>query len=271
MKVTLYDKTGKKTEKKIELDSAIFGAKVNKKLLSQAVYIYLSNQRTANPQTKDRGEVSGGGRKPWKQKGTGRARHGSTRSPIWRGGGVTFGPTNQKNYKKTMLKKMKRAAIRSAFSYQTEEKKVLVMEKPDFKEGALTKQVLKILNNLRIDKKVLFVQGDIDQNFVKAVSNLKTVLVKPVNELNTYSVLNTQWLIFTDESLGKVSEFWGAEKGKTLNTEKGEEKKLSSVQRDLVKKETKRVKDESEKKPLKKVAKKSTIKKVKIIKSKTKK
>ena len=220
MKVNLYDKNGKKTEKKFELSSSVFDSKVNQKLLSQAVYVYLANQRQANAQTKDRGQVSGGGKKPWRQKGTGRARVGSNRSPIWRGGGITFGPTNERNYKKTMPRKMRAAAIRSAFSYQAKEEKVLVMAKPEFKPEGLTKQVLKIAENLGAKGKVLFVQNEVDQNFVKAVKNVAEIKVKPVSELNTYALLNSKWIVLTDESAEKINEMWGGTVAKSKATKK---------------------------------------------------
>ena len=103
MKVDLYDNKGKKSSKQVELEASVFAGKINQDLLRQYVYTYLGNQRQSNAHTKERGDVRGGGKKPWKQKGTGRARHGSSRSPIWKGGSVTFGPSNDRNFKKVMI------------------------------------------------------------------------------------------------------------------------------------------------------------------------
>ncbi|CAG1771971.1 partial 50S ribosomal protein L4, partial [uncultured bacterium] len=115
MNLPVFNQKAKKIEE-IEVNDSVFNAPVNDKVLAQYVYVYLSNQRESNAHTKDRSEVRGGGKKPWKQKGTGRARVGSIRSPIWKGGGVTFGPTNQTNWKRKLTKSFKAAAFRNAFS-----------------------------------------------------------------------------------------------------------------------------------------------------------
>lgn len=205
MKVNLYKKTGKIAEDKFEFSDSLLSEKVNKPLLSQIVYVYLSNQRQANAQVKNRSEVSGGGRKPWNQKGTGRARHGSSRSPIWKGGGITFGPSNERNYKKSVTKKMTVAGIKSALKFMIEEKRLsiiddLVVEK--------SKEVLDIVNNINLKGKVTFVQLK-EEGLYRCSRNLDGINSVLSTELNVYEILNSGNLIITKSAAENMEKVWG--------------------------------------------------------------
>jgi large subunit ribosomal protein L4 len=207
MKAALFNQKGKKLED-LELNDAVFGDRVNQKLLSQYVHVYLNNQRAGTADTKDRGEVSGGGRKPWRQKGTGNARAGSTRSPIWRKGGVTFGPLSTRNWKKTINRKMRQGAIRSAFSLLAKNGGVSVVDSLEFKGDQLTQQAADFLNSLNLSKKVLVVlpakQVDVINAF-KNLPNAKTVLV---SELNAYDLISTKQVVIVQPSLDYVNQNW---------------------------------------------------------------
>ena len=152
-----FDKTGKLKTEKFTLNDEVFGVKVNKTLLTQAVNTYLANQRQSNANVKTRGEVRGGGKKPWKQKGTGRARASSIRSPLWRGGGVSFGPKSTDNYKVSLSTKMVQNAIRSAFSLKASENAVVVYEDIDLGKEAKTQKLLKLLKDFGKEK-ILIIQ-----------------------------------------------------------------------------------------------------------------
>jgi len=233
MKVDYYTKTGKKKTTKIDLDQKVFASKVNMKLLTQAIYVYQSRQRQANASTKNRGEVSGGGVKPWRQKGTGRARHGSIRSPIWKGGGVVFGPTNQRNYKKLLNRKMRKNAIRSAFSYMVKQHQVFVIE--DFVPEK-TIEVINIVKKMGLsDKKVTFVQID-EHGLYKCVKNIENIYVKRVGELSTYSILNGGNLIFIENSLDEISKLWGDLKTKVFDAETKKQKPKKKTSEKVAKK-----------------------------------
>jgi large subunit ribosomal protein L4 len=212
MNIVKYDKTGKKMTSTVTVDELVFENKINKALLSQVVYVYLSNQRQSNAHTKTRSEVSGGGRKPWRQKGTGRARHGSTRSPIWAKGGVTFGPRNNKNYKKDLNKKMRLVAFRSAFSAVTKEGNLAVIE--DFTPQK-TKEIVAVLEKMNPAGKVTFLQAK-ENGLYKAAKNLLDVDVKSLADLSIYDVLNAGQLVVLENALPEISNKWGkAESKKT--------------------------------------------------------
>ncbi len=242
MNVKLYSKKGKTSEKKVKLDESVFGVKVNETLMAMAVDVYLSNQRQANAHTKDRGDVRGGGKKPWRQKGTGRARHGSTRSPIWTGGGVTFGPTNERNYKKTMTKKMRVGAIRSAFTYKVENDELFVME--TFTPSK-TKEIVDLLKAMKLDnEKVTFVQIK-EEGLYKSARNISSVNVTLLGEINTYDILNSGKLVLLEDSLGEISKRWGSEDSKVSTKKVAEEdekkdtKKKTTTKKETLKKESK--------------------------------
>lgn len=207
MKVEFFDKKGKKSESKKEISDVIFADTVNKKLLSQAVFVYLSNQREANAHSKDRSEVSGGGKKPWKQKGTGRARHGSSRSPIWKGGGVTFGPTNQRNFKKTLTKKMRASAMRSAMLSKFNDNKLFLIENPSISK---TKDVEELVSKLSLKGKITFVQKA-EGGLYRCSKNLKGVKAMLAGEVSSYSILNSGNLIIVEDAVDEFVQRWGSE------------------------------------------------------------
>ena len=210
MQIALYDNKGKKTQKRVKLDDSIFQAEVNPALISQAVYVYLSNQRQFNANTKSRGEVKGGGKKPWRQKGTGRARHGSIRSPIWKGGGVAFGPKSKdiKFARKRLPKKMKQSAIRGAFSYHTKNKTLYVFEGINITAQQKTKSVLQILANAQILGSTLIIQSEKNDDLIRSVSNLNAVDASLVNELNAYKLLKYKNLILLKDSISVIEKYW---------------------------------------------------------------
>jgi len=238
MKVKYLNNKGKNIEKGFEVPYSLFGGKVNKSLLSQYVFSYLSNKREANAQTRDRGEVSGGGRKPWNQKGTGRARAGSIRSPIWRGGGVTFGPSNDRNYKKSMTKKMIKRAFTSAFSLINKQEKFFVIEKLGLKEMS-TKSIADIFNKLLKEGKLLLVQNGSNKELIKSCANIKNIQLVNVTELNVYDLLNAKSVCVIDDAMEYVLTKWA---GKALI----EKKKI--IKKSVIKKTaTKKTKSKAKK------------------------
>lgn len=218
MEVDIYNQEGEK-KGKIKLNEKIFGLKMNPSLLYEAVRYYQINSRQNTAKTKDRSEVSGGGRKPWRQKGTGRARHGSIRSPLWRGGGVTFGPNPEKKYEIKMNKKAKRKAIFGVLSEKLKDKEILFLdkikiEKPKTKEGIkLLDNLSKIIKDIK-EKKCIFILKKKDDNFLKAISNIKKVFTIPSNSLNPYFLLKAKYLIIEKGALEVIEENYLKDKGK---------------------------------------------------------
>jgi large subunit ribosomal protein L4 len=191
---------------KTELDPRIFGAKVNEELIAQAVRVYLANQRQGSAATKTRAQVRGGGRKPWRQKGTGRARQGSIRAPHWRGGGIVFGP-QPKDYSMQMPKKMKRSALISALSSKLTDKGLVVLDSLELKEPK-TKHAYRVLKNLPIQEKVLLVLPERDELVLRAVNNLAKVKVTTASNINTYEVINNQSLVMPKQALKAMEDFF---------------------------------------------------------------
>jgi len=190
---------------KAQLPDEIFNQAINKPLLWEAVTILLRNQRKGIAKTKTRAEVSGGGRKPWPQKHTGWARHGSIRSPIWRKGGVVFGP-KPRDYSTTIPKKKRLKALVSSLSAKAKEKKVWVIEKFDF-ETPKTKNVAKILNRIKLtNKKILIGVEGIDKNLKLATRNIPTVYLKRVDDINCYDVLSTDFLLLTKGGIERLAQ-----------------------------------------------------------------
>lgn len=212
MKATLFTKTGGKSEKTITLPKDIFEAEVNKVLLDKAVKVYLANQRQSNAHSKTRGDVSGGGKKPWKQKGTGRARSGSIRNPIFRGGGVAFGPKNLMNHKLNMNKKERAVAMRSALSTKATDKVIHIFEGFGLKDEKLTQTLAEILKKAKIEGKTLIVTHIKDENMIKASSNLSVIDTEVVNSLNAYQVLKYKNIVLTPETVEKIKEYWSDKK-----------------------------------------------------------
>ncbi len=203
-KVAVYDMNGQ-SEGEITLNPRVFDTEVNGALMHQAVTRYLANQRVGTAQTKTRAMVRGGGRKPWRQKGTGRARHGSIRSPIWRGGGVTFGP-QIRDYRQKMPKKARRQALRSALTSRHRRGEVLVVKDISIDRPS-TRAVTDLLENLGVaGKKALIVTGDTDRNAYLSARNVAGVSVTRAQDLNAYEVLNHQALIMTTDALASVEE-----------------------------------------------------------------
>lgn len=205
----MLSQKGEEVKKQIKLDNSVFGADVNHALIRQALFVYLNNQRQSNAHTKTRGDVRGGGAKPWRQKGTGRARQGSTRSPIWAGGGVAFGPKSDKNYKRKLSKKMVKGAIRSAFSLVNQENRLYVMENPELKAEKLTNQVESIVRKLPVAGKLLIVHSGQNTQLYMGGRNIPGLRVIPVNEVNTYELIKNDFVVVTDDSLETISKFWG--------------------------------------------------------------
>ena len=208
MKADLYSQKAKKVGD-VELSDSIFNAEVNNKVLAQYVYIYLSNQRQGNANTKDKSEVRGGGKKPFAQKGTGRARAGSTRSPIWSGGGVTHGPTSEVNWKRKTTKSFRKSAIKNALSKLNKESNLKVVDAIEVKEGNLTKQALDIVKDFGNPKKITIVAGENNKNLINSFSNLKTANVIAANELNAYDILNSGILVIDQKALEFINNNWG--------------------------------------------------------------
>lgn len=201
MKLAVYDQKGKKSTKTAEVQDSVFAAKRNDALLAQYVYVYLSNQRASIAHAKDRSAVSGGGKKPWRQKGTGRARHGSSRSPIWSGGGVTFGPSSARNWTKKITKNMKRRALATALSRLAAEDKVKVIDSIEMKDGALTKQGVELLEAFGSPRKLTIVTGTKNDKLINAFSNISNVNVMLVSELNAYTAANAGEMLITQDAL----------------------------------------------------------------------
>jgi len=208
MKAPLYNLEGEKIGE-IELPEEVFNVPMNRDLLHQAVRYYESIARKPIAKTKDRAEVSGGGRKPWPQKGTGRARHGSIRSPIWRGGGVTFGPTPEKKYAISLPKKMKRKAFYITLSQKLRDGEIVFVDKLEVKEGK-TKLVKKIIDNLSkikkdlSAKKILFVLAEKKELFKRAARNLPLVSTIIVDSLNPYLMLKRKYVIIEKDAIEKL-------------------------------------------------------------------
>ena len=199
----LYGQKGEKLGS-VKLNPEIFGAKINEELMKQAIRIYLTNQRKGTASTKTRGEVSGGGKKPWKQKGLGKARTGSIRDPHWRGGGVIHGP-KPKKFELSFPKKMKRKALLSALSDKAREASVVVIKEIKFKEPK-TKVAVDLMSKLPIKGKSLFVLDGKDQNVQKSFRNLPYVDLENLHSLNTFQVINKSNLILTKASLEKMDK-----------------------------------------------------------------
>lgn len=204
MKTDIYTQNGTKLKTKADLDERIFGLEPNEDILAQYVRVYRANQRQGTAKTKTRGEVSGGGRKPWQQKGTGRARHGSIRSPLWVGGGKAHGP-QPKDWSLKISKNMRRQALFSALSKKFKEKNILILNKLEL-EAAKTKKLVDILKKLPIKDKALIALDKMDEKSILSARNIPRVKTVQVKDLNAYEVLATQTLILPKASLGVLEE-----------------------------------------------------------------
>ncbi|PIZ46561.1 50S ribosomal protein L4 [Candidatus Woesebacteria bacterium CG_4_10_14_0_2_um_filter_39_14] len=205
-KVDLYTLSGTKSGQ-MELPKEIFAAKINEPLMAQAVRVYLSNQRKAQAKVKSRGEIAKTSAKWFRQKGTGRARHGARSAPIFVGGGVAHGPTGEQNYQLKMPKKMKKQALFSALTSKFKTNEVLVI-KDLAKIEPKTKKMKTILEKLAKDNKATIILSEKLENVARAARNLKGLNLSQANQLNPYEVLNGGQLIFMKEAVEKLKEKW---------------------------------------------------------------
>ena len=203
--VTVFDMTGKSVGE-MTLSDAIFGIEPNTSVMHAAVVNYLANQRQGTQSTLTRSEVSGGGRKPWKQKGTGRARQGSTRAPQWTHGGVALGP-KPRDYSYELPKKVKRLALKSAFSAKVADNNLIVVDNIAV-EGYKTKAVAEMLSNLGADKKALIFMPEVDAKLIKSAANIPGVKTALVNTINVYDILNCDKFIVAKSALEKIEEVY---------------------------------------------------------------
>ena len=202
--VSVYNIEGKEVGK-IDLSDAVFGVEVNEHLVHMAVVSQLANNRQGTQKAKTRSEVSGGGRKPWRQKGTGHARQGSIRAPQWKGGGVVFAPT-PRDYSFKLNKKEKRAALKSALTSRVQENKLIVVD--SLKMDAIkTKEFKNVLDNLKVEK-ALVVLNDMDNNVIMSAKNIPTVKTTQTNELNVFDVLKYNTVVVTKDAVATIEEVY---------------------------------------------------------------
>ena len=204
-KIKMLNQNGENT-KELKLNDNIWGIEPNDAVLYDAVRLSMSNSRIATASTKTRSEVSGGGRKPWRQKGTGNARQGSIRATQWRGGGIVFGPTPNKNYKKKQNKKERRLAILSALSYKLKDNELIVLDELNFKTNK-TKEMTNLLTKLNIrNNKVLVAVEELTENLYLSVRNLANVKLVRFNEINAFDLVSADNLLITESALKKLEE-----------------------------------------------------------------
>lgn len=205
--VTKFNQSGKELEK-VELNDSVFNDKINKHVVHQVVNAQLAARRGGNASTKTRGKVSGGGRKPWRQKGTGRARHGSIRSPLWVGGGITFGPS-PRSYDKKLTKKMRRLALRTVLTDKVDRDELILVDKLELDQPK-TKAVVNILADLNLgDKKVVIVMPEKDKNLYLSARNIPNVKTLLAGSINAYDLLDNEMVIFIEEAVKMVEEVLG--------------------------------------------------------------
>ena len=202
--VSVYNIEGKEVET-IELSDAVFGVEVNEHLVHMAVVNQLANNRQGTQKAKTRSEVSGGGRKPWRQKGTGHARQGSTRAPQWTGGGVVFAPV-PRDYSFKMNKKEKRAALKSVLTAKVQENKVVILDELKFDE-IKTKAMVNVLNNVKAEKAIVVLKEN-DEKVVLSARNIADVQTSLVNTINVYDILKHNTLVMTKEAVQAIEEVY---------------------------------------------------------------
>ncbi len=211
MAVSTYTATGTKAATAAKLNKDIFEAEIaNHELLKQSYVTYLANGRLNLAKTLKRGEVSGGGKKPWRQKGTGNARTGSIRNPIWRGGGITFGPSGNENYSKKLNVQAKRQALRQALTIATKEKNFIVID--SFKTEGKVKDTVELLNKIGASRKTIIIVSVLDDLVSRATNNLSDVRPIYVKNLNIVDVIDANTIIVSKKSLDAIDEWLGAKK-----------------------------------------------------------
>lgn len=206
-KLALYDQNGSEVGD-IEMEDRIFGIEPNEHVLYEAVVMQQASQRQGTHATKNRSAVSGGGRKPWRQKGTGRARHGSIRSPIWVGGGVVFGPT-PRSYRYKLPKKVRRLALKSALSLKVKEGDVIVIDQLSL-EKPRTKDIIQCLNSLSVEEKALVVTADFNETVYLSARNIQGVTVVTAEGVSVLHILSHNKLIMTKDAVKKMEEVLGS-------------------------------------------------------------
>ena len=202
--VKVYDIEGKEVET-LELNDSVFGVEINEHLMHLAVVGQLANSRQGTQSAKTRSEVSGGGRKPWRQKGTGHARQGSTRSPQWTGGGVVFAP-KPRDYSIKLNKKERRLAIKSALTTKVNESKLIVLDSFELDE-IKTKKFVAVMNNLKVEK-ALVVLNEKNDNVIKSANNVPTVKTALTNTINVYDILKYDTLVLTQDAVATIQEVY---------------------------------------------------------------
>ena len=203
-KTALLSLKGEKI-KDIKLNDNVWGITPNDQVIYDSINLFMANKRQGTHATKTRSEVSGGGRKPWRQKGTGNARQGSIRAPHFVGGGIVFGPNPNRNYTKKMNKKERRLALRSALTYKVNDKAIIVVEQFDAQTNK-TKDMLKVLGDLNVTGKTLIVTTELTENLILATRNISAIKLVLANELNTYDVLYCDKMIITEDAVKYVEE-----------------------------------------------------------------
>ena len=203
-KVGLFNKEGKQVGD-IELNEAVFGAEVNESAVHQVVVAQLANKRQGTQSAKTRAEVRGGGIKPWRQKGTGRARQGSIRAPQWIKGGIVFAP-KPRDYRMSVPKSMRRVAMVSALSSKVAENELVVLDELKF-DAIKTKQMVAVLNALELNK-TLIITAESDENVFKSARNIQGVCVMPVNNINVYDLLKYNKVVMTKDAVSKIEEVY---------------------------------------------------------------
>jgi len=193
---------------RVQLNEAVFNVEPHESVMHQALVRQLSNARLGTAKTKTRGEVSGGGRKPWRQKGTGRARHGSIREPQWRGGGVVFGPRPGRNYKKRMPRKMRRLALRSALSVKASEDRIVLLDELNMPE-AKTREMIALLDRLAVGSSVLILLPRRDEAVERSARNLPQVKILRANYLNIRDLFTYDYLLMPLEALATIEDILG--------------------------------------------------------------
>lgn len=204
MKTKIYNLEGKESAS-LELDDSIFDVKIKPEIVHKVFTQMEANIREPWAHTKDKSDVRGGGRKPWKQKGTGRARHGSIRSPLWKGGGVTFGPLNTRNYKTKINKKVKRLALKMCLTSKAQSEDLMVLENFDFKE-AKTKVFEKLLKALPKKRSYLVASADKDENLLLMTNNLQKINTVRAQDLNVVDLLKFEALVLSKDAVEKIEK-----------------------------------------------------------------
>lgn len=204
--MVVYNQKGEQV-KEIKVSPAVFNVKLNSKVLHQVIVAMAANQREILAHTKTKGEVRGGGKKPWRQKGTGRARHGSTRSPIWKGGGITFGPRNTRSFKQKINKKMRQKATLMALSERFRNELITVVDNFEMKD-IKTKEFKNILNSLKLKSSILVIVDKFNAEIVKSLNNLPKVEAIRANSLNAQAILKYKNLLITEPAIEIIEKIF---------------------------------------------------------------